>query len=242
LKLRLAFSLAMGLCAGVAAADTITTVQVGGNLVLSQSWASTAPGQTNTTVTGTGVNGDGLGVGISDLTGAAGGGTYLFSQSFTSPTGSFAGPGTVNGNPYGFVASYVIDVSPSMANAFVFSLNLSAANGLDDLTARLYEYSANGILNLVLGNVGALSSGALDTWSASSNPSGLNPVASTTLPTTNLTNGGEFVLEIAGLETGTSNGAYSGQLAITPVPLPAALPLLLTSLGGFVLLGRRRRA
>jgi hypothetical protein len=33
-----------------------------------------------------------------------------------------------------------------------------------------------------------------------------------------LTNGGEFVLQIAGLETGTSNGTYSGQLNVTPVP------------------------
>src|ERR1700726_3845810 len=95
---------ALLLSAGVAEADTLTVVPVGGTLLLSQSWASTASGQTPTTVTGTGTN-TGGGVAISDLS-AAGAGSFLFSQSFVAPTGSFAAPTAINGNTYGFVASY----------------------------------------------------------------------------------------------------------------------------------------
>jgi hypothetical protein len=245
MTLRIASSIAaiLVLAAGAAEADTLTPpVSIGGTLTQSQGFVSTAPGQTPTTVTGTGVNGDGLGVAVNDLT-AAGAGSFLFSQTLTAPNGSFPAASTINGNPYGFITSYVIDVTPSMANAFVFSLNLSSTSGIDDLTARLYEYKANGVQNLTLGTAGVLATGTLDSWSASVNPVGPG-AATTTLAPTDLTNGGEFVLEVAGLETGSVNGTLSGALNITPispVPLPATLPLLLSGLGGFGFWGSRRQ-
>src|SRR5580692_9619302 len=229
---RIAFSIAAAvfLAAGAAKADTLTSISPGGTLLPGQGWFSTGPGQTPTTITGTGVN-NGGGIQVNDLTGAGAGG-FLFSQTFTAPNASFAAPNQINGNNYGFVTSYVIDVPPAMANAFVFSLNLSSSVGLENLSARLYEYSANGITNLTLGTTGPLAAGSMDNWSVSVNSSGANPVASTTLPSLHLNSGGEFVLEIAGLETGTQNGSLSGQLDVAPVPLPAALPLLLSGLGG----------
>jgi hypothetical protein len=233
--------MAGSLSAERALADTLLPVGNEDPLYLSQSWASTAAGQTPTTVTGTGQN-DGVGtVQISNLTGNGGGASnYLFDQSFTNPTGSFAsntGP-LANGDTYGFISSYVIDVPTSTAGAYLFSLNLAASTGLDNLTARLYEYNANGIQNLTLGVTGAVTTGLVDSWSASSN----GYVASTTLAPISIP-GGYYVLEVAGQEAGSTSGAYSGQLSITPVPLPGGLPLLLTScvgLAGFVKAKRRR--
>jgi hypothetical protein len=138
---RIAFSIAAAvfLAAGAAKADTLTSILPGGTLLPGQGWFSTGPGQTPTTITGTGVN-NGGGIQVNDLTGA-GAGSFLFSQTFTAPNASFAAPNQINGNSYGFVSSYVIDVPPAMANAFVFSLNLSSTVGIENLSARLYEYA-----------------------------------------------------------------------------------------------------
>src|SRR5277367_3616485 len=174
LRIALSIAAALILAAGAAEADTLTSISPGGTLLPGQGWFSTSPGQTPTTVTGTGVN-NGGGVIVNDLTGA-GAGSFLFSQSFTAPNGSFAAPDQINGAGYGFIESYVIDVPPALANAFVFSLNLSSTVGLENLSARLYEYTANGITNLTLGTAGPLSSGSVDSWSASINSTGTNPV------------------------------------------------------------------
>jgi hypothetical protein len=52
----------------------------------------------------------------------------------------------------------------------------------------------------------------------------------TVLDPTTLT-AGSYVLEIRGEVTGSSGGTYTGSLNLNPVPLPAALPLLLSGLG-----------
>ena len=42
---------------------------------------------------------------------------------------------------------------------------------------------------------------------------------------------GTYVLEVRGDVTGTGGGSYAGLIDLQPVPLPAALPLILSGLG-----------
>jgi len=228
---------ALTFAAGLAHADTISPISAGGTLALSQSFASTAAGQTPTTVVGTGAN-DGVGsVAGSDLT-ANGSSTYLFSQSYTNSAGSYTAGTLSNGDTFGLVASYVVALPTSTTGSYIFSLNLSSSTGIDDLSARLYSYGPGE--NTTLGITGALPNGGLvSPWTASSN-GGL--VDSTTMAATNVS-AGLYVLEVVGqLSNGATSGSYSGQLSVAPVPLPAALPFLLSGIAGLFGFRRRRTA
>jgi hypothetical protein len=212
---------------GVAHADQLvppTTFEGSQYLVTSQSWFSTAPSQTPGTVTGTGSGNPG-GVSITDLTAAASG-TYLFDQSFAVGQGAYAA-GTINGNPFGFIDSYVIDVPAAESNASAFSLDLAPSQGLQDLALRLYAYGPSTY------SIGNPTSPAL-AWSSGSNAPGGIGMSSVSLPLGDLAPG-LYVLQVAGLETGTAGGSLSGQIGLAPVPVPGTLPLLLG--GGFALLG-----
>jgi hypothetical protein len=115
---------------------------------------------------------------------------------------------------------------------------LTSQISLTNLSARLYNYSANGVQNLTIGGTGAVNGSVYGTWSPSTNGGTVDSTAlNSATPAA-----GEYVLQIVGYENGTVSGTYNGTLAVTPVPLPAALPLLLTGLSGLGVWGRRRRS
>lgn len=227
---------AVACATGAAHADTINTVGNGGSLWLSQSFATTGTGQSPTTVTGTGAN-DGIGGVIgSNLTGN-GDSTYLFSQSYSNSTGSYSAGTLATGDSFGLVASYVVQLPTSTTGAYIFSLNLTSTTGIDDLSSRLYAYGPN--TNTTLGITGAPPQGGLvSAWSNSVNG---QTVDSTTMDATNVP-AGLYVLEVVGqLSPGATSGSYSGQLSVAPVPLPAALPFMLSGIAGIAGFARRRR-
>ena len=231
---------ALSACIGVglAHADTLNT-SIGANSDLTGleaiQWNSTIS-PSPTTVTGTGVNGDGqTAVNVLDLS-QNGLSTYTFHDNFAAGVGATSA-GTINGNPYGFVDTYVLNLPASTASAFAFSLDIcsNGCSGEMYLTARLYDYSAGGIQNLTIGGVGAPAHGGIpDPWSPSVN----GTVSSTAFTSASLV-AGEYVLQIAGIQVANATGgSYSASIGVTPVPLPATLPLLLA---GMALVGARAR-
>jgi hypothetical protein len=229
----------LSLSVGTAMADIVTPVGADGQLILSLTSSTNQPGTASpATITGDGSLTDNTGpVQISNLTGNPAS-NYGFTNSLSSLNGGYFGTITVNGTPqnYNFVDSYVIDVPNSTASAYAFSLNLSSQLGIDNLSARLYAYTANGNSNLTIGSAGPFPGVvAGGSWSANTNSGGVDSTG-LNLP---MLNAGVYVLQIVGQETGSVSGMYSGSVAVTPVPLPAGLPLFLSGLGAFAATCRR---
>ena len=53
---------------------------------------------------------------------------------------------------------------------------------------------------------------------------------------------GSYILQVRGEATAGGSSSYGGAISFTPVPLPAALPLLVSGIAGLGVLGRRRNA
>jgi hypothetical protein len=131
-----------------------------------------------------------------------------------------------------FYDDYVFTVSSSTVDAASFLLNEGSTFAISDLQMRLYSTTGNTLP--VLGDSPA---GLQAGWS---NPISADGTTSN-LATTMLT-AGTYVLEVRGDVTGQSGGSYAGLIDLQPVPLPAALPLLLSGLGLLGGLARKRRA
>jgi hypothetical protein len=168
-------------------------------------------------------------------------------QNFPSPgVAAESGGGTGTWN---FYDNYVFFLG---SGANVGSALISFSNGLtgiSDLEARLFQLSptvtTNGAFDAIapnqLGNPPANAVAPIvDSWtSGGMNGAGVYQV----LLAQHTFGAGEYVLQIRGEVqdgTGAFSGSYGGTLSLTPVPLPASLPLLLGGLGALGGLLRRR--
>jgi len=226
--------LALSFCmATLAHADIVTPVLAGNPLV--SPFTSTASSSVTTpqTETGDGSN-DGVGpVLVSDVSSNAySAGSYTFSHTVAANTSSF---GSINNQAYNFVDSYVINIPYAQLDAYAFSLNLTSTVSMSNLSARLYSYPANAF---TVGGTGSVNGSVYGTWSQSVNG---GTVDSTLLPASTPA-AGEYVLQIIGLENGTTSGTYNGTLDVTPVPLPASFPLFLVGLVGLGVMRLRAKA
>jgi hypothetical protein len=143
---------------------------------------------------------------------------------------SFGGPTTPFVGVYGFFDDYIFTIPGATANSISTTIDLGSLLQITNFQERLYDYGTNpGI------TTGAPIGGAIDAWVT---PIGIGTVA--VLPTTVLVPG-TYVLQMRGTVTGLGGGSYAGTLNLVPVPLPAALPMMLAGLGLLGGVARRRR-
>jgi hypothetical protein len=149
--------------------------------------------------------------------------TTAFPTSATNPS-----PG--GNTQYNFYDDFLFTTTSSSTDDAAVISSFSTNNGISNLQARIFSSTGNPVATL-----GTPVGGAVDGWTAASGPTGsLSILLPTGFP------GGSYDLQIRGTVNGGA-GAYGGNIDFAPVPLPAALPLLLSGLGGFGALLRRRK-
>jgi hypothetical protein len=165
------------------------------------------------------------------------------SYNYGNPTLAAVGADTQLGTTgEGFYDDFVFTIVGASADSVTSTISLPGPLGtqeIDNLNERIYSaagfYSTAGVpigssTLPVLGSV----AGEIDsTTILSGSQATVVEIAPTVLAP------GTYVLEIRGL-TSNAGGSYAGTLALNPVPLPAALPLILSGLGALRLLRRPR--
>ncbi|MGD9841860.1 MAG: FxDxF family PEP-CTERM protein [Steroidobacteraceae bacterium] len=163
-------------------------------------------------------------------------------STYTNTYGSLAYtlPGSISAsNPTGseFYDDYVFTIDASSLSSITATIDLGSVFDINNLNVRLFSWNGNAESNSTpTVTIGAPVGGVLQAWTYAT---GTGDVA--VINQTNVT-AGTYVLQVRGNTDGSNGGTYVGQLQVTPVPLPAALPLLLSGLGLLGLMGKRRAA
>jgi hypothetical protein len=160
-------------------------------------------------------------------------GSYTYADTFAAGSGGTP----VSGTSFGFFDDYVFTITGASADSVTSTIDLGGTLQIDGLRVGLFSYAPGQTLP-IYGSTLPPGSVAVDGWSTPIS-SGSTTGTISVIPATSLSQG-TYVLEVLGTVTGSAGGSYSGVLDLTPVPLPAALPLLLSGLGGLGLWGRRR--
>lgn len=144
-----------------------------------------------------------------------------FGNSFGVSKGTLGAPADPG---FSFYDDYVFTVASSTVDAASFVFNEGDNSlAISDLQMRLYSANGNGTLPVLSDSL----AGLVANWG--------NPI-------TAMLSGGTYVLEVRGDVTGSAGGGYAGLINLQPVPLPAALPLMLSGIGLLGGLARKREA
>jgi hypothetical protein len=165
-------------------------------------------------------------------------GQYSFVDSFANQSNVLTGVTSSVGS-YTFQDTYKFTIGQTASgDALTVSLNLNLGTPVFDISNlqfRLYEVASSAIqpgLNIPAGST------LVTAWTGTPGPS----TGAAIQAHFSDIQAGTYFLDVAGTADGSSGGTYVGQLNLAPVPLPAALPLLISGLGLFGGLWRRRAA
>ncbi len=161
-------------------------------------------------------------------------GQYTFSDTFTSQQTITLGTSSVGA--YDFQDSYRFTVGGTASgNVLTAQLGLPPTFDISNLQMRLYDVTAAASMTPTVGGVPA-GSVFLTAWT------GPQPGATSVLATfSNIQANHTYLLDIAGIASGTGGGTYVGQLNLVSTPLPAAAWLLLSAVLGLAAMPRRLR-
>ena len=216
-----------GVLATHAAAATLA-LPGSGQMFWTAEFLGTSGGDTATTATGSYGNNYALSVP----------GQYTFQNQFNASQAFTLSPSRPVGS-YSFQDTYEFSMStPAQGDLLAVSLNLlgngNTSFNIQNLQFRLYEVPSpvpTPGLSILAGST------PITLWT------GITGNDNGTVISANFGNvqSGTYFLDIAGTASGTQGGTYVGQLNLTPVPLPAAAWLLLSGIGSFGALARKRR-
>ena len=177
-----------------------------------------------------------LGPGLTSTSGPTGQGTAYTTLPATDTFGNSFGchacsssvlvTGGSPSNTYNFYDDFEFTVASSTIDAVSSTIDLQQLLQVDNLQMRVYTAAGNSP-PVVTGPVNGLQAG----WSTPVNFIAGTESGEFSALSDVMLGAGTYVLEIRGDVVGTSGGSYSGNLNLSPVPLPAALPLLLSGLG-----------
>jgi len=164
-------------------------------------------------------------------------GTYTLQDFFTSQQTATLSTASPVG-AYSFQDSYRFSIGAAASgDTLVASLGLGNIIAMSNLQFRLYEVPTATTAPLV----GGIPSGAISEtiWTGAT---GVDTSATTITKSFNGVQSGTYILDVAGIASGTNGGSYVGTVNLQPVPLPASFLLMISGLGGLLALTAKRRA
>jgi len=163
-------------------------------------------------------------------------GQYTFSDTFLSQQPASPNLSTSSVGAYDFQDSYRFTIgADASGDTLVASLGLGNTFDITNMQFRLYEVPTSTTAPIV----GGIPSGSTLITAWMGPPSGSNEVQASFSGI----QAGTYILDVAGIASGTDGGTYYGQLNVNPaVPLPASLPLALSGLGALWAVSRGRGA